>query len=268
MEFISQAVRIALGLIVVLVAGIMLAPAQPTLFAAREEGPPAVTARKIVAVAEPVAEPPAVAPAPPPVEQTAEATPSPPAAPMREAEPVTPPAPAETDVPPAPVSEEPLPSEPEAAVAEEAGPQAASLAELTAEPPPLDFRLYREPQVATATTLRADGRDIRLAGLEILPAAARCASGSACGEAARRAVSGFLAGRSVICSVAVGRAEASEITAPCLAGEDDIGEWIVRNGWADAGPGSRYEEAAETARAERLGIWAEGGPAIGATTGN
>ena len=280
MDMISQAVRIILGLVAVLAAGILLAPAQPTLFAARSDAPPVSVAPD---VAQEASAPAAVdTPRPAPVEPAEPAaTPTPP--PSEVAAVVQPPAPGPVE-PPAvvePFAEEPVvelappPVQPieEAAPAateidvtgdaEEAEPEAPSLAELTAEPPPLDFRLYREPQVTAATTLRADGRDIRLAGLDTLPPEARCASGAPCGETARRAVSGFLAGRSIICSVTVGRADGDEVSAPCLAGEDDIGAWIVRNGWADAGPGSRYSDDAETARSEGRGIWAEGGPAIG-----
>ena len=42
-------------------------------------------------------------------------------------------------------------------------------------------------------------------------------------------------------------------------GEEDVGEWIVANGWAEAEPGSRYVEAQERARADGRDIWASGG---------
>ena len=41
----------------------------------------------------------------------------------------------------------------------------------------------------------------------------------------------------------------------CLMGEADVGEWLVRNGWANAEPGSRYETAAAEAKAQGRGIW-------------
>ena len=41
----------------------------------------------------------------------------------------------------------------------------------------------------------------------------------------------------------------------CSRAGDDVGAWIIRNGWAEAAPGGPYEDAEAEARRDKRGIW-------------
>jgi endonuclease YncB( thermonuclease family) len=45
------------------------------------------------------------------------------------------------------------------------------------------------------------------------------------------------------------------ISAECRVGKQDVGQWLVENGWARAAKGGPYVEAGEKARAAKKGIF-------------
>ncbi len=100
---------------------------------------------------------------------------------------------------------------------------------------------------------------IVLPGIEALPLDQRCGTGAdafPCGVMARTELRRFLRGRSIECDVppefGVRRGEAN--TACTVAGED-IGRWVVENGWGKATDGGPYAEAQAAARKARRGVW-------------
>ncbi|WP_455874552.1 hypothetical protein [Rhizobium yanglingense] len=46
-------------------------------------------------------------------------------------------------------------------------------------------------------------------------------------------------------------------TASCKIGAQDLSQWLVENGWADAAPGSALTEAGAKAKAEKKGVYGE-----------
>ncbi|MBP0614612.1 thermonuclease family protein [Jiella mangrovi] len=100
---------------------------------------------------------------------------------------------------------------------------------------------------------------ITLPGVEAVPLAEQCGSGAAafpCGVMARTELRRFLRGRSIACEVpddfGVRRGEA---TTACTVADEDIGRWVVENGWARATPDGPYVEVEAAARKAQRGIW-------------
>lgn len=159
------------------------------------------------------------------------------------------PARTEAEAPPADAPDTVLPVEParEAAVQDEREDEAAP-----------EFRLFALPIAIDSATLRVGETTVRIAGVEPVAPEARCGEGAQswpCGARARTAFRYWLRGRPVLCRVPAAEARAADLAVPCLMGEEDVGAWLVRNGWASASPGSRYEEDEARAREARIGVW-------------
>ncbi|NDW05025.1 thermonuclease family protein [Jiella pacifica] len=100
---------------------------------------------------------------------------------------------------------------------------------------------------------------IILPGVEAMPLDQRCGTGAdafPCGVMARTELRRFLRGRSIECDVppdfGVRRGEA---TSACTVAGDDIGRWVVENGWGKATAGGPYVEAQAAAKKARRGVW-------------
>lgn len=120
------------------------------------------------------------------------------------------------------------------------------------------LHLFSRPVAVDAGTLKAGRTTLRVAEVEPISPDARCTEGAQtwpCGIRARTAFRSWLRGRSVLCAVPPGREDAVDLTVSCLAGETDVGEWLVANGWAAPSSASRYSALGETARTERRGIY-------------
>ena len=54
-----------------------------------------------------------------------------------------------------------------------------------------------------------------------------------------------------------------EVLGSCHVGKADLATWVLRQGWAEAAveAGGAYVEALHTAKAERRGLWSDGGQA-------
>ncbi len=145
-------------------------------------------------------------------------------------------------------------------------PQAEADAEQTpaAKKEPKTQRYFRV-MVEDASTLKAQGHTIRLAGIEAPADDATCTDESGarwpCGRAARGALALYLRGRAVDCATVSRSGEKTgdktddAITATCSLGGDDIGQWMVAQGWAKPAGGDRYREAAKAAQDGRLGLY-------------
>lgn len=122
-------------------------------------------------------------------------------------------------------------------------------------------RLYN-PIVVAAGTIKAQGRDINLAGVTAPGFEERCGEGEAawpCGRMARAALRRFIRGRAIECDVPPGADEIPD-PATCRVAGEDIAAWLVAGGWAKR-DGDRYGKEEDAAREANLGLWGDGRPA-------
>ncbi|WP_246691947.1 MULTISPECIES: thermonuclease family protein [unclassified Mesorhizobium] len=75
-----------------------------------------------------------------------------------------------------------------------------------------------------------------------------------CGQRARSAFNAWLRGRALNCFLPP-ETERFAIAAPCRLGKQDVGAWLVSNGWAMALPGGIYGKAETVARNAGMGIF-------------
>ncbi len=117
-----------------------------------------------------------------------------------------------------------------------------------------------QPVASAAGVIEAKGYFVAISGVDIVRQDETCTDGGkswTCGTRARTAFRAFLRGRAVVCTVPPegGR---DLITAECRVGNQDVGQWLIENGWARAAKSGPYVEAGEKARMARKGIF---GPA-------
>ncbi|MBX6375267.1 MAG: thermonuclease family protein [Acetobacteraceae bacterium] len=120
--------------------------------------------------------------------------------------------------------------------------------------------LQGRARVIDGDTIEVAGRRVRLHGIDAPERDQACERGGrsyACGEEATRALAQLLAGREVRCA-GRGQDRYGRVLAVCRAGGADIGEAMVRAGWAVAFRryAEDYASAEAAARRERLGLWA------------
>jgi len=113
--------------------------------------------------------------------------------------------------------------------------------------------------VHDADTLTIAGRRVRLDGVDAPESRQMCErSGFAwpCGMDATAALQEFLRGRTVSCTDN-GRDQYGRVLAHCWVGEQDIGAWLVREGWAVAYTrySWRYMPQEVAARWDGRGLW-------------
>lgn len=243
-----QPLRIALGLLALVTVFFLVVPAQTTLFSGRPdagEPTPVVEQADAAAGSEPAAAPAVRTIDAPPIDTSGLTR-----LPAVTSGAATPPRPEmpEADEAPAAAQAPPPASEPEVASA-------------AAAPDGPSYRLFPRPIAVDARTLKTGDLTLFVEDVEPVASEARCTDGAQawpCATRARTALRGWIRGRSLMCAVTPDQREAREISAPCLLGETDVGDWVVRNGWALATPGGRYEAAEREARDARRGVWAYG----------
>lgn len=116
--------------------------------------------------------------------------------------------------------------------------------------------LYR-PVVTSSASFEAMGYTILVAGTEPIGADRSCEFEGVswrCGERARLAFRYWLRGRAPLCQV-FPPAERQPVAAACRLGKQDVGAWLVANGWAYARPGGGYEKAEAVARKAKMGVF-------------
>ncbi|NDV85913.1 hypothetical protein GTW51_04260 [Aurantimonas aggregata] len=136
-------------------------------------------------------------------------------------------------------------------------------AEPESEPPdtddPAGIRLLAQPVAMDAGRIAIGDSIVTLPGLAAPELGRRCGSGATewpCGIRARTELRAYLRGRSIRCAVPEDFGETQETVATaCTLGGADIGEWLVRNGWAEAEANGRYVDAETEAKRERRGLW-------------
>lgn len=128
---------------------------------------------------------------------------------------------------------------------------------------PASADIEGKPDILDGMTLRFAGQDIRLFGITAPARDETCPWGREtfpCGFNALNALNYMTAFQWVRCRPVPGAAAAGgAIVARCfLGGRYDLGERMVRSGWAvtDRDVAPEYVAAEEAAKAEGLGIWA------------
>jgi endonuclease YncB( thermonuclease family) len=139
---------------------------------------------------------------------------------------------------------------------------------LTVGPRPASFaasdapaRITGRAAVIDGDTLDIGGRYIRLFGIDAPGGPQSCrderGAGYPCGRQAAGALQTKIGLRTIACDPR-GVDRPDRIPAVCRLGDEDLGEWMVRQGWALAahGEGRDYLRAEALAKSERLGLWA------------
>lgn len=120
-------------------------------------------------------------------------------------------------------------------------------------------RLLHRPVALAAGRIEAQGHLVAIAGVEPVEADRTCRDADGvewpCGAIARTAFRNWLRGRAVECTVKE-LPEDGPVTSACRLGTQDVGRWLVGNGFAEASSGGPYGELDAEARRERRGIHA------------
>ncbi|MDG4882647.1 thermonuclease family protein [Mesorhizobium sp. WSM4884] len=116
--------------------------------------------------------------------------------------------------------------------------------------------LYR-PVATSSSIFEAMGRRVIISGTVDIDPGRTCAFGDAvwpCGQRARAAFNAWIRGRALKCLLPPD-VDRFAIAAPCMLGKQDVGAWLVANGWAMASPSSIYGKAESVARGAKMGIF-------------
>jgi endonuclease YncB( thermonuclease family) len=117
--------------------------------------------------------------------------------------------------------------------------------------------LFR-PVAVESAVFESGGHTIAISGVKSVPADEHCAyEGTSwpCGIRARAAFRLWLRGRAVVCQIPEDEQDETVMRAGCRLAKEDVGGWLVANGWALAAPDGPYVQVGEKARAERKGIF-------------
>lgn len=114
-----------------------------------------------------------------------------------------------------------------------------------------------QPMASAAGVIEAMGRTVTVSGIDAVALDETCTDDQgrqwACGLRARGAFRAFLRGRAPVCVMPPDNEAVA--TAPCHLGKQDIGAWLVSNGWARPAKDGPYVEAGEKAKTARKGIF-------------
>ncbi len=115
------------------------------------------------------------------------------------------------------------------------------------------------PTVENAGVLSFGKRRLQIVGVIATPADKSCGSEGRewpCGMMAKTALRLFLRNRTIDCDLPSDAWQDMARTA-CRLGQQDIGTWLVENGWAEAQPGSPLAAAGQKAKQAKKGIHGE-----------
>lgn len=116
--------------------------------------------------------------------------------------------------------------------------------------------LYR-PVATGSAMFEAMGRTVAISGVaNVAPDQVCTFEGRewACGIRARTAFRLFVRGRALVCAVPP-EAEKDLIVAECRIGKQNVGAWLVENGWAEALADGPYAEAGAQAKSDKKGMF-------------
>jgi endonuclease YncB( thermonuclease family) len=126
-------------------------------------------------------------------------------------------------------------------------------------PMPKDWRetlLYR-PMATSSATFESMGWKVVISGTQDIDVDQTCSfrdEAWPCGQRARAAFNAWLRGRALNCFLPPD-VERFAIAAPCRLGKQDVGAWLVANGWAMALPNGIYGKAEAIARSAGMGVF-------------
>ena len=114
-------------------------------------------------------------------------------------------------------------------------------------------------RVIDGDTVAIGDTHVRIGGIDAPESAQRCAAAQgrwACGQEATRALRTRIAGKTLECE-ALDRDRYGRVIGRCTAGGEDIGQWMVREGWALAyrAYSTRYASDEAAARQAKRGVW-------------
>src|SRR5262245_57814267 len=123
-----------------------------------------------------------------------------------------------------------------------------------------DAVFFKRARVEAGGTIRADGHNLDLYGMELVRRNRICAPEGvrwACGQRAFIAMRGLLEGQSISCSFI---AAAGSPKAVCWVGDTDVAGWLLSQGWAELAEGVTDESTSKLQPPRSAGR-----PASGAT---
>ena len=123
-----------------------------------------------------------------------------------------------------------------------------------------DRNMIFRPVATAAGRVEAQGMVIAIAGIEIVEPDHMCQGSNGewpCGMAARTAFRSLLRGRALDCDIPEGELP-PRLSVACRLGSQDLGAWLVANGWAKVSSTGPYAEQQNEALAERRGIFGPG----------
>ena len=113
------------------------------------------------------------------------------------------------------------------------------------------------PLATAAGVVEAKAITLTVAGIDVVAADQTCNKDGknwSCGIRARTAFRAFLRGRALECDLPPDLTEGA-VSARCVIGKQDVGGWLVANGWARPAAGGPYGEAGEKAMSAGKGIY-------------
>ena len=116
--------------------------------------------------------------------------------------------------------------------------------------------LFR-PVATESAVFESGGNTISIEGVTSVTPEQTCSYEGetwSCGVRARAAFRAWLRGRALVCQLPEGQDEAA-MQGKCRLAKQDVGAWLVENGWALAAPDGPYAQAGEKAEAAGLGIF-------------
>ncbi|MER8678240.1 MULTISPECIES: thermonuclease family protein [unclassified Mesorhizobium] len=117
--------------------------------------------------------------------------------------------------------------------------------------------LLFQPVATSSATFESMGRKVVVSGIQGIDLDETCSfRGVAwpCGQRARATFNSWLRGRALKCVVPP-EIDRFVIGAPCSLGRQDVGAWLVSNGWATALASGIYGKAEAVARDAEMGIF-------------
>lgn len=115
-----------------------------------------------------------------------------------------------------------------------------------------------QPVATAAGLIEAKGHTIAISGIDVVKPDETCTDTAgkswSCGLAARTAFRAFLRGRAITCA-APAKGGPGTAAAACSVGKQDLGHWLVENGWARALKTGPYADAGEAANKAKKGIF-------------
>ncbi len=117
--------------------------------------------------------------------------------------------------------------------------------------------LFR-PVAIESAVFESSGHTVAIEGVKSMAADETCSYGGetwSCGVRARAAFRMWLRGRALVCQIPEAEQENAVMRGKCRLAKQDVGGWLVENGWALADPDGPYAQAGEKARSAGLGVF-------------